>query len=436
MAVTDWKFAGTGANDNSVGNAAWSNTGNITASNNSRATTATMGAGQTSQILRATNFGFTTSDIPSGSTIDGIEVRIERSRNATGGNQVQDNLIRLRLSSGQTGDNKVVAGNWPNSDGQATYGGESDKWNTSLTDSQIRGSDFGVDIRCERTGGTAASGGVDAVEIRIHYTEAGTEHTRTPSDTLTLSDSATKQVGKVNADTITLSDSITSKQLSKVLSDTISFSDEIVKDVEITKSDSVLFSDDLSKQSDKSLSDDVILSDEITDIQVVLTLNLSDEVSFTDDLNKEFLQALSDDVSLSDDISKELQKEQSDEISFADQSESTLHKNLSDSLSLSDDLNKNFSKVVDDSLSFADEFDYELTIGNPPIELSLSDTVNFTDGIVSLELISMPPPTPKKEEAPDIYRKGGPSQATDVDFESDDEEVILASINAFLWSIA
>ena len=175
MAVTGWKAAGTGANDASVGNSAWSNPGNITASNNTRATTGTMGAGQSSQILRATNFGFTTSDIPSGSTIDGIEIGIERQRTATGGNQVQDSTIRLRTSGGQTGTNKAVASNWPSTEAEAVYGGSTDVWSTTYTDSDIRGSDFGVDIRCARTGGTAASGGVDHVRCRVYYTEPVTD---------------------------------------------------------------------------------------------------------------------------------------------------------------------------------------------------------------------------------------------------------------------
>jgi len=358
VAVTDWRLAGTGANDSSVGNAAWSNPGNIVASNDSRAVTATMSAGQTSQILRATNFGFS---IPSGSTIDGIEVRIERSRTSSGGNQVQDNLIRLRKSTGQVGDNKAVGGNWPNNDTQTTYGGDSDVWSSSFTVDEINNSGFGVDIRCERSGGTAAAGGVDAVEIRVHYTEGGTEYSRTPSDSVSFSDASTKSVGKL-------------------LSDSVSFSDQITKTISMVLADSISFTDQISKNISKGFEDDVSFTDDI-DVAIVKTIDLGDSVSFTDQLIKSSNKAVSDAIELTDALTKQADKGIQDQVEFTDQAIKNISKPLNDDLALSDELTKQTNKVLSDSFSLSDDEDVQLITGGDVFDIDIFDTVSFTDNL-------------------------------------------------------
>ncbi len=81
---------GTGADDAAIGTRTWSNPGNITSSNNTYATATSSGGGNsTTHYLKATNFGFS---IPSGATIDGITVGIERKGTTTGGagNWVKD----------------------------------------------------------------------------------------------------------------------------------------------------------------------------------------------------------------------------------------------------------------------------------------------------------------------------------------------------------
>jgi hypothetical protein len=170
MPVTAWKGAGNGANDSSIGAVAWSNPGNITASNNSRALASLNATNTTTQILRATSFGFTAADIPPGSAVVGIEVEIERQKGSGGSNTATDLLIRLRNASGQAGDDKATGTGWPSTDGTATYGGGADTWSAGLTDSDLRDSGFGVDIRAQRTGGTPTPA-VDHVRIRVHYTE-------------------------------------------------------------------------------------------------------------------------------------------------------------------------------------------------------------------------------------------------------------------------
>jgi len=163
--TTDWKSAGTGANDASVGDHSWSNPGNITASDNSYAQ-CDFSSVSTSQILRATNFGFDTDDVPEGATILGIEVGIERTDGA--GDQIFELLVRLRTSSGQTGDDKSNGDGFPSSDAEKVYGASDDDWSAGLSDSDIRSSGFGVDFRAERQDPFNFSGQVDHIRIRVH----------------------------------------------------------------------------------------------------------------------------------------------------------------------------------------------------------------------------------------------------------------------------
>lgn len=163
--TTEWKSAGAGANDSSVGDQAWSNPGNITASDDSYAESVLI-SGETTQILRATTFGFTTSDIPNGATILGIEVGVERSAD---GATFVDLLARLRTGAGQTGDDKADTGTgWPTSDAEVIYGGSSDTWGAGLSDSDIRDSAFGFDFRAEFAGPFTTGASVDHIRIRVH----------------------------------------------------------------------------------------------------------------------------------------------------------------------------------------------------------------------------------------------------------------------------
>ena len=172
MATTDWKFAGTGESIND-GGAAWSNPGNIVSSNNSYATANLGSIGSTeSDSLRATSFGFTTSDIPDGSTIVGIEVGIEKDANGTGAG-INDVDVFLRTSGGRVGTNHAVGGNWPTSDAETIYGGAADNWSAGLNDATVRSADFGCELTVARNNGTSVNARVDAIRIRITYTEAG-----------------------------------------------------------------------------------------------------------------------------------------------------------------------------------------------------------------------------------------------------------------------
>jgi len=168
MAVTDYKFPGTCATVDQ-GGADWSNFNNAKASDNADAS-ATVDKLSLSDWLRATNFDF--SEIPSGATIDGIEVKIEHQGDGT---YIKDYGLYLRKTSGQVGSNYASGTAWAASDAEVTYGGATDKWGTTWADTDINNSNFGIDLAAVSTDQVNAQAAfVDCISIRVYYTAAVT----------------------------------------------------------------------------------------------------------------------------------------------------------------------------------------------------------------------------------------------------------------------
>jgi len=171
MAVTDWKYPGTAANVTESTNAPWANPNYAKADDTSYSYGYLKNA--VTDTLRLTNYGFTSSDIPSGATINGVEIVSGISGEQNVGS-CTDSIFYLRKSSGQTGNNIASAVTWPGTNGtvisERTYGGSTDMSGTSLTQSDIVASTFGLDLRV-----SCGSGGgyVDYIKIRVYYTEGG-----------------------------------------------------------------------------------------------------------------------------------------------------------------------------------------------------------------------------------------------------------------------
>ena len=179
MAVTGWKAPQTVANVDRDGNPYWDTVDNVK-TDDSNYSACTPDKADYSDWLRTTNFGFSTLDIPEGSTIDGIEYAFKRAASTT--DIIQDSAIYLRKSTGQVGDNKASAARWIVLPGVefVSYGGAADDWNAGLTDSDIRASTFGVDLSALNTdGGGYHIPYVYYCCVRIHYTApAGENHRR------------------------------------------------------------------------------------------------------------------------------------------------------------------------------------------------------------------------------------------------------------------
>lgn len=167
MPATAWKSPGTCENVDRDGKVNWVNPNNAKVSDDSDAVTQPNKTDY-SDWLRCTNFGFTTSDIPSGSTIVGIELDIEKCQTAE--YIICDSSVRLRKSTGQVGDDKASATEWPTTDTYVTHGGSSDDWNAGLSDSDIRSTGFGMDLSVLNTAITVSMAEVDHVRIKVHYT--------------------------------------------------------------------------------------------------------------------------------------------------------------------------------------------------------------------------------------------------------------------------
>ena len=152
MPTTAYKAGGTFA-----GNAG--STSNISASNDTRSS---HNNGQTAIV---TNFTF---GLPSGATIDGVELQVE-SR-ATGGTWTQ--VVQLYNGSA-IGNSKSTTGITSTTDETRTYGGAADLWSATLTQAIVNGTGFGVIVTANRTAGTGGTRfEIDSLQMRITYTES------------------------------------------------------------------------------------------------------------------------------------------------------------------------------------------------------------------------------------------------------------------------
>lgn len=158
-----------GADDAGTGTVAWSGTAAVSTSDNSYAT-ATLGIGEESHYLKATSFGFS---IPSGATIDGIVVEWEQSQTMVAGANICDSKVRI-IKGGTIGSTEQsMGGSWPTADTWASFGGASDKWGETWTDSDVNAITFGAAISAINNGFIASgTAQIDACRITIHYTAA------------------------------------------------------------------------------------------------------------------------------------------------------------------------------------------------------------------------------------------------------------------------
>lgn len=138
----------------------------------------------TTHYLKATNFGFS---IPTGSTINGIQVEVEKKCNAS--SQCADNSIKIVKGGTISGTEMASSTFWSTTNGYVSYGGTADLWGLSWTPADINSSAFGAAISANlQAQGTTAF--IDHIRISVTYTppDAPTV-TTSAADTIT-SDSA------------------------------------------------------------------------------------------------------------------------------------------------------------------------------------------------------------------------------------------------------
>ncbi|MFA7290769.1 MAG: DUF6701 domain-containing protein [Rhodocyclaceae bacterium] len=150
-----------------IGTVAWSNAGNATDSDNSRATASVDGS--TTNWLVCTNYGFA---IPAGSTINGIVVNVERRSSSTNNGGSEDVAVRAVKAGVIGATDRATGTNYTTSDVVEAHGGAADLWGTTWTTAQVNAADFGAAFAASKpsSSGGAHTISVDHIQIVIDYT--------------------------------------------------------------------------------------------------------------------------------------------------------------------------------------------------------------------------------------------------------------------------
>lgn len=157
-----WKTPGTVNNIES--GVSWSGTGNVGIDDGLYASV-TLNTGEFSKPLECSNFGLT---IPATALVTGIEVRYRRFSNLT--NSVAS-IIRFYTNGNELSTNAQdpPSGRWQTTETEVTFGSSTDAWSLTLTPDLLNSSSFSVRILASNTG-ASATGYIDLVQIRVHYT--------------------------------------------------------------------------------------------------------------------------------------------------------------------------------------------------------------------------------------------------------------------------
>lgn len=128
------------------------------------------GVGETSNSLYLTNADL--SAIPDGSTIDGFVTTLRFSSNNT--RDVTESIVTLIIGGTPTGANKAANTAADSTPIDASHGGVADLWSTTPTDTQVKASNFGLQVQFANgsPSGTRQHRLYDAT-ITVYYTESG-----------------------------------------------------------------------------------------------------------------------------------------------------------------------------------------------------------------------------------------------------------------------
>jgi hypothetical protein len=165
-----------------------------------------------STTLQFRNFN---ASVPTGATINGIEVVVTRDNGTSigGGGQARDYQLQLVIGGTATGTDKAdTATYYPSTITGKTYGSSTDLWGLTPTDTQVNATDFGVDFRIQDNAmsGVDSIGGIglDAIQVKIYYTTGGGGGTTVTAEsgtlTLTGGNATITQAVSVPANTGTL----------------------------------------------------------------------------------------------------------------------------------------------------------------------------------------------------------------------------------------
>lgn len=154
----------------------WTNPSNIYTSNNTYAVSASIASSSTSGYLTCTGNGFS---IPTGATIDGIEVTVEAK------NQLSGNGFQLRVQSSEANiryagatisalpPSGIANQTWNStSDQSKTFGGSTNLWGATLTPAIVNDSTFGFRCRFFNLNASSQTFSVDCIFMKVYYTDS------------------------------------------------------------------------------------------------------------------------------------------------------------------------------------------------------------------------------------------------------------------------
>ena len=164
MSVTGWKNPAIGSLITRTSGVNWGDPTYIQAIDGNDMATVSLNKMAFSVYLRS-QFSFTSSDVPAGATINGIEVQVVK----LGGNGIVDDGVYL-YTSAVVGSNLSSASNWPSSLGTVSYGGGTNLWGVSLSQSDVISTNFGFVLACVNNATDNTAAAVDGTKMRIYYT--------------------------------------------------------------------------------------------------------------------------------------------------------------------------------------------------------------------------------------------------------------------------
>lgn len=165
-------FCGRSYLNSAVNNGAlyWVNASNARCDEDAtRTSTDRIAAGQHTQYLQISDFGFS---IPRDARISGIEVVV--IRRADRPDAIRDRSIRLIQKGQIIGSNHAVPELWDSEWTAAYYGHEKDQWGTTWTAAELNRPDFGIVLDIG-FGEAEAQPQIDEVLLTVHYAPSGSK---------------------------------------------------------------------------------------------------------------------------------------------------------------------------------------------------------------------------------------------------------------------
>ncbi len=158
----------TGATSSATGSLAWSNPGNITSSNNARASVTLSNTTASHYLIASSSSMF----IPGYATITGIEVYVETLQSSVGGTtgSAQFNSVNVMKNGAVVGTTQTNATAWTTTEKQFQFGSSSALWGTTWTPADFN-SGFAVAMTVRGAADYANRiANIDHVIVRVFYT--------------------------------------------------------------------------------------------------------------------------------------------------------------------------------------------------------------------------------------------------------------------------